>query len=362
MPLETAPTIAFTEEDWQRIGRDWTAWWNHELDRPLVMVETIAPSTPPLEGYQRYISNFPDDWSAQQIIDLNAARLARHRYHGDAFPKFWLDYGPGILAGFLGCIVEVRPDTVWYETAGQPTLNDLAEVSLTPANAWLHRAEDFARRAVDRLGKYACIGFTDLGGNLDVLSSLRGAENLLMDVLDDPDAVERVSRRITTQWLDAYERSYDILRPSGRGTAPWAAIWSPKRCYMLQCDFSYMISPEHFERFVVPDLTACCDHLDHGFYHLDGPGQLPHVDLLLGIERLRGIQWIPGAGNPTPENWLDLLRRIREVGKLCQLYVTPDGALKIKEELGGKGFMFCIIDHGLNAEDAEALVQQLHGC
>ncbi len=46
---------------------------------------------------------------------------------------------------------------------------------------------------------------------------------------------------------------------------------------MLQCDFAYMISPQMFERFVLPDLTACCEALEHGFYHLDGKGQIRHL-------------------------------------------------------------------------------------
>ena len=107
---------------------------------------------------------------------------------------------------------------------------------------------------------------------------------------------------------------------------------------MLQCDFSYMISPAMFERFVVPDLEACCGYLTHGFYHLDGKGEIPHLDLLLDIQRLRGIQWIPGDGQPTPEHWLPLLKRIRDGGKLCQVFVSPEGARRIVRELGGKGF------------------------
>jgi hypothetical protein len=31
MPID----IRFTEEDWERIERDWNAWWAGELDRPL---------------------------------------------------------------------------------------------------------------------------------------------------------------------------------------------------------------------------------------------------------------------------------------------------------------------------------------
>jgi 5-methyltetrahydrofolate--homocysteine methyltransferase len=82
--------------------------------------------------------------------------------------------------------------------------------------------------------------------------------------------------------------------------------------------------------------------MDYGFYHMDGKGQIPHLDHLLSIPRLRGIQWQPGAGAPLASEWLDLLRRIRDGGKLCQVYVTPEGALKIKRELGGRGFLLAV--------------------
>ena len=31
--------LQFTEQDWERIDRDWTAWWVGDLDPPLVMIE-----------------------------------------------------------------------------------------------------------------------------------------------------------------------------------------------------------------------------------------------------------------------------------------------------------------------------------
>ncbi|HEX7541596.1 MAG TPA: hypothetical protein VF352_05645 [Anaerolineales bacterium] len=59
-----------------------------------------------------------------------------------------------------------------------------------------------------------------------------------------------------------------------------------------------MISPKMFERFVLPDLETCCAAMDHALYHLDGKGQLVHVDTLLSTPRLRGIQWVPGYSKP----------------------------------------------------------------
>jgi hypothetical protein len=138
-----------------------------------------------------------------------------------------------------------------------------------------------------------------------------------------------------------------------RGTTCWSPVWSTGKTYMLQCDFSYMISPAMFGRFVMPDLTACCEHLDHGFYHLDGKGEIPHLDMLLSIPRLRGIQWIPGDGQPPPQEWLSLLKRIRDGGKLCQVFVSAEGARTIVRNLGGKGFLLAINEGTAEFADPE---------
>jgi 5-methyltetrahydrofolate--homocysteine methyltransferase len=124
---------------------------------------------------------------------------------------------------------------------------------------------------------------------------------------------------------------------------------------MLQSDISAMISPKMFERFVLPDLATCCQAMDHAFYHLDGPGAVRHLDMLLPLEHLHGIQWIPGAGAPPPEEWLPLLKRIRDGGKLCQLYVSSQGARTIVRELGGRGFAFYITQRMRQAEAQEFL-------
>jgi 5-methyltetrahydrofolate--homocysteine methyltransferase len=120
---------------------------------------------------------------------------------------------------------------------------------------------------------------------------------------------------------------------------------------MFQSDLSYMLSPKMFEKFVLPDLLSCFAQVDHAFYHLDGKGQIRHLDLLLSLEELEGIQWIPGAGEKPPEEWLPLLKRVRDSGKLCQVYVTAEGARKIVREIGGRGFAFYVIPFPTMSED-----------
>ena len=335
-----AGIVHFTEEDWKRAHRDWAAWWEGELERPLVVMHGFQPPAgEPLPPVHLVTPNYPAEMTAEEIVDRVSPYLTCVRYFGDAFPRWLPNFGPGILAGFLGAEVHPTDSTVWFSPSREIDLSNL-KAAYDPENVWWRRVRDITVAAVRRWGSHVVIGHTDLGGNLDVLASLSTTERLLTDLHDAPEEVDRLVGEITTAWLRYYDDTYEIVRETGCGTNCWAPILSSQRCYMLQCDLSAMISSPMFDRFVMPDLDACCRALDHAFYHLDGPGQVRHLDLLLSLERLRGIQWVPGDGAPPPQEWLPLLKRIRDGGKLCQLSVSARGAMKIVRELGGRGFMF----------------------
>jgi 5-methyltetrahydrofolate--homocysteine methyltransferase len=343
--------VQFDEGEWARIERDWTAWWRGELDRPMVVIEAMARRRDRGGTWWDHITGFPLSVSAEAVIDHYAAEMDAMLWAGDAFPKWWPNFGPGIIAAFLGSRVDASTGTTWFYPSG---ITSLAETNLAFLldNPWWERVAAVTRAAAERWGDRVVIGHTDLGGNLDILAALRDTQQLLLDLYDAPDEVDRLVRQITPLWFRYYDEFHRLVAATNRGTSCWSPLWAPGTCYMLQSDFSYMISPRMFERLILPDLTACCDALAYPFYHLDGKGEVKHLDMLLSIERLAGIQWIPGDGAPPPEEWLPLLKRIRDGGKLCQVYVTPEGALKIARELGGKGFAFCLIgDDGFLTPD-----------
>jgi 5-methyltetrahydrofolate--homocysteine methyltransferase len=103
---------------------------------------------------------------------------------------------------------------------------------------------------------------------------------------------------------------------------------------MLQCDFCYMIGPDMFDEFVKPELAASCKRLANPFYHLDGVGQLPHLDSLLAIPELKGVQWVPGNGKPDFSNWPEVYRKIRDAGKRIQIWGPPERFEKVVGQLG----------------------------
>jgi hypothetical protein len=351
--------LRFSGSDWQRIRRDWNAWWTGELERPLLVVECLEN----LDRYyphfaSTYLGNYPSDQPVDAILDEFIPRLEATHFLGDSFPRFWPNFGPGIVASFSGAHVHPAWDTTWFTPGEVGPLADL-HVRMDWQNPWWGRVRGVTRAASARWGNYLAVGITDLGGNLDILASLRDTHQLLMDLVKEPGEIDRLVRETTSLWLDVFSHLVDLTASAGLGITCWGPLWSPTPGYMLQSDFSYMISPQMFERFVLPDLESCTSAMEHAFYHLDGKGQLVHVDALLSLPRLRGIQWVPGYGKPPCEQWLPLLNKIHAAGKLCQVTVSPEGAMTIVRELGGKGFCFVIDEPQLTPLEGEAFLREL---
>ncbi|MGE5124022.1 MAG: hypothetical protein ACM3H7_05850 [Acidobacteriaceae bacterium] len=350
--------LHFPENGWEVISRDWSAWWAGELDRPLVVLECLpvgVAATPHFAS--TFLGNYGLHTPAEELLELFVPRLEATHYLGDAFPRFWPNFGPGIVATCAGARLHAVSDTTWFSASSKGEIADL-HIDRWARDEWWQRVMAVTQTAVERWGKQLSIGFTDLGGILDILASLRGTQQLLLDLHDAAPEVSRLAREINTLWLGCYEELYALTR-TGRGITCWGPCWSPGRGYLLQSDFSYMISPAMFKRYVLPDISACCERFEYAFYHLDGKGQLPHLEMLLALEHLRGIQWVPGDGQPQAEHWTALLKHILQSGKLCQVYVGAEGALQILNELGGKNLLL-VINETLSPEEGKALLDEIH--
>ena len=321
--------LHFNDADWQRITTDWTAWWQGELARPMVVVKVVDPPAGcSLPEAPKVTANLPWDMPVDAVLDRYQVHLESTFFYGDAWPSWRPVFGPVVMAGFLGARGYVTQETVWFEPAHGVLPGDL-RLAFTEESLWWQRIRSLTARAALRWQGDVSVGFADLVSNLDVLSMLFPSEQLLTAFYDAPDEIERLVRETTRLWQRYYDELARLIALGQRGTCSWANLWTPGRGYVLQCDYAALISPRMLERYVLPDLDACSRHLDQAFYHMDGAGQIPHLDALLALEHVRGIQWVPGAGALPPEDWLWLLKRIRDAGKLCQVWgATPEGALR----------------------------------
>jgi len=346
----------FSPREWESIRRNYTAWWRGEMDRPLVSASVADEEA----WFSSFLPNWPQDMSDDELVAVVEKTFSRRRFYGDAYPHFFVNYGPGTAAAFTGAGLHAAPDTVWFTPVSHSSLADI-RIALDRENVWWRRVRHVTDVLARRLGDRIQISIADIGGNLDILASLRGTDELLMDVIEQPAEVQRCRREITRMWLEIFDELYSLIKPHCPGCVAWGPTWAPGATYMLQSDFSYMISPKMFREFVLPDLKACCDHLEYAFYHLDGVGELPHLDDMLAIPNLHGIQWQPGSGKPRASEWPDVLDRIRSAGKLVWVDATPEEARKIIRRHGGKGFYLSLIGNGITDASAPQLVRELGG-
>jgi hypothetical protein len=331
--------IDFSPERWEQVRTTYRKWWAGELARPIIPIELVGrdpgrpmPDAPLLT--QANCANFA--YSPEQLIDRIDYELARKVYLGDAFPWFNMDvFGPGVAAAFMGARLDNTSGRVWFwPPRADVPITDI-HLEYDPDNPWLKRLKALCAAAMNRWQGQVLMSMTDLGGNLDIPATFVTTQTLLTELYDHPEEVERLTWEAHACWRRFYDEINAILQPVNPGYTDWSGIYSEQPSYMLQCDFSYMISPRMFAHFVLPELSATCQRLPRTFYHLDGIGQLHHLDLVLSIAELDGVQWVPGDGKPDCAHWPEVYRKIVAAGKKIQLVNGGlDAVAAVIEQIG----------------------------
>lgn len=290
-------------------------WWAGTLGRPLVKLAVRdaypARAVGPILS-QATCTDFTQ--SAEAVVDALDAHLGGYEYLGDAFPMVSFDkFGPGVLAAFCGARLDNATGGVWFFPDWEREIGEI-HVAYDPENVWVKRIKDIYRAAQEKWGGLVVMGMPDLGGVLDVAATFRGTQNLLVDLYDEPEEVLRVVKETEAAWRAAYEDMSRALAPQGMRT-DWSGLLSKSPSYILQCDFCYMIGTEMFRKFVLPTLRRDCAYFPHTIYHLDGVGELNHLDDILKIENLDAVQWVYGDGKPGARHWMDVYQKIAAAGK-----------------------------------------------
>lgn len=286
-------------------------------------------------------------------------------YEADAFPSTFVNFGPGCLSACIGGGYRLAPQTIWFGEA--PLLIgdwDNAPAPALDEDSAMYRMIDAMTDGLLEHADKTVTSVTDIGGTYDVVASLRGTQNLLYDMYDHPDEVKTLRGQVATIWKAYYLRCSSRLIARQGGMSSWMPIWSEKTYYPLQCDYCAMISPKMFGEFILPDLRYQTEYLERSIYHLDGPGELPHVDQLLSLPRLNAIQWTSGDGNPRIDDpcWFDLYRRIQKAGKgLVLLGVDPKNVEDLFRHISQRGvFLASWTRDGKDTADLLSMCEKLN--
>ncbi len=307
--------------NWEETKEKFTNYWQHKnTGRPLMCViarrpevEKFSDGTPVEGGYLDQICqgkyyNMPKElyWKDMEDKYQDAERIvARYRYFcdthaflGESFPNLNIDFGPGSTAAYLGSDIGFKEDTVWFKKC-LDGWDGVPKLTFDPENKWFKKHLQLAKdcRALAKDDFY--VDMPDLMENIDVLASLRGAQDTLFDLLDEPEKVGERIQEVTDVYYEYYDRFYDVIKDKDGGNAYTVfQIWGPGRTVKLQCDFSAMMAPEDFRKYIQPSLRTQSENVDHVLYHLDGPAAIKHMDALMEIEGIDALQWTSGDAGP----------------------------------------------------------------
>ena len=296
-------------------------YWAHKnTGRPLMCViarrpevEQYSDGTPVEGGYLDQICqgkyyNMPEElkWkdmedkyqNPQRIVDRYRYFCQTHAFLGESFPNLNIDFGPGSLASYLGAEIGFKEDTVWFNKC-LDGWDGVPKLTFDPENKWFKKHLQLAKDCQALAGDDFYVDMPDLMENIDVLASLRGAQDILFDLLDEPEMIGERIQEVTDIYYEYYDRFYDIIKDEEGGNAYTVfQIWGPGRTVKLQCDFSAMMSPEDFRKYIQPSLRSQSENVDHVLYHLDGPAAIKHMDALMEIEGIDALQWTSGDAGP----------------------------------------------------------------
>lgn len=347
------------KDGWKEAKERMEAWWNAEvIDR--VAIKVTAPKKS-IEGSQGWImtTGFPIARSDNSIIEIDNSNfenfftnpdiqipyienlIAETYWGGEAFPiMFPVSIRMvAILAGYLGSPLKfVESGTTWSEPIIKNWENR-KKLAFNPLNEWWEKSKLLYKQALTgSKGRYI-VGVPDLNGPSEILCLLRGHDKISLDIIENPGEILKAMEEVNYAWYRYWQALHGIIHQYIGGYVFWMAIWSEIAATDLQCDYSCMISQEHFNRFFLPFIEKQTEWIPRSLYHLDGPGAIRHLDSLLALPKLTGIQWTPGAGAAPMVEWIPLLKKIQKAGKILYVICEKHEVRRLVEELEPEGLL-----------------------
>ena len=322
-----------SKSNWDETKRRWDSYWKRDVKGvPLMCIVAEKPGAvdPAVQAELRSKDMFDKYRDAKRIYERYKYFVQTHEFLADSFPNVSLDFGPGSVAAYLGSDIEFKPDTVWF-TDCVDEWEGYKPLAFDPENKWFKEHIQLFKDVKKLTGDEFYLAIPDLMENIDVLASLRGAQNTIYDMMDEPEEVEERIKQVQDVYFKYYDSFFDLCARDEDGVKSSCytvfQIWGRGRTVKLQCDFSAMMSPKQFRTFIQPALDGQSRHVDNVLYHLDGPDAIKHLPALMEIKGIDALQWTAGSYNPdgTHEQWFDIYDQARKAGKALWVQVYSGG-------------------------------------
>lgn len=312
--------------NWPEARQRLTALWHRErLDRPCIAVRAPLPVTAltplpePADDEARWLD--PD-----YHIALLRQTLESTWWGGEAVPGITPMQNWVIC---LGGTPHFDAATIWFETRSVD-FSQPSPFRHDPDSPWMAKYECLLLALCRVAGKDDFL--VGKPGGLpatDLLSMLMGPQEFLFALMDHPEWMAEAIVVGARDQQHTSQQLQQLMRDQGHefwyGHAGWMPFWAPEPFNTTQSDVSCMLSPEMFDRFVVPELDVYGQ--EHGalWYHLDGGDARQHLPRLLSLPSMRVIQYTPAPCEPPngPAH-LEMYKQIQAAGCIIHIELPAD--------------------------------------
>jgi hypothetical protein len=347
-----------TKPDFDMAMKRVYAWYEGEIiDRPPVRFS--AHNSFVCEKYSnRSWKNNEEKWFDVEFqVESFVESIKGKKFLAETFPVYWPNLGPNVYAAFYGCELVFEEVTSWAMPC-LTSLEDADALYLNIQNKYYRKLEEITEYALSVCTGKFMVGYTDLHPGLDCVAAWRGTQKLLLDFYDDPDGVKKAA----VKSIEDFQRIYDyfdaMLKKRNQLSVTWMGIPSFGKMHIPSCDFSSMISENHFIEFCLPILEKEVKLMDHNIFHVDGKGVARHSDVILGISEIKAIQWVQGEGESKPiMQWIPYIKKIRNAGKSIVVDIDKNELESFISEMEPEGVFLCISSD--NEEEQKEILKRV---
>ena len=342
--------------NWEERKHHHESYWTRENRRAVIELTALKEggdfTYPQPEDLMDYWYNIPWMMGSQR-------HWMKNTYYGlDAYPYVSASIGPDLLAGMLGVKLEYNEASEWARhTAAE--FAEFQDFSMDENNFYYRSMLEILRAYAEdgKTGDYI-LGTTDLNTLMDGLCALIGSENTCYELMDSPEEVRRVLKEHLELFKKVYTKYQSIAMQYQGGCTNWLGVFSEKPAYFISNDAMVMLSGPMLEEFVMEPLGEMARFLGRSLFHLDGENVIRHLDAILSVPEITGVQVQATPAAQCSELWIPQIRKIQAAGK-CAWVEATDGEdlMNYIRQLEPEGlFIRCWVE---TEQEAKALEKQV---
>jgi len=152
----------------------------------------------------------------------------------------------------LGCPIFADHSTGSIHAKSPPDFTGPDSIPEFDANSpWMRKAVEFLDRLAERSQGRWPVGTTRMRGISDLLSALYGGSNSILAMLDRPDEVKHVCRKLTDFWIEFGKLQLARVPPFHGGVGSfYYNLWAPPGTIWHQEDAAALLSPKLYHEFI----------------------------------------------------------------------------------------------------------------